>query len=103
MGQVLVSLRRAFSGLVSALRSALSNAGLFLFDTILALYNLITPNRRKGNVVHKGCPGFGGKWPEYVAPQKGDSRGSCPALNALANHGAHPLPPPSHATAPADA
>jgi len=32
----------------------------------------------------------GGDWPEYIAPGDGDSRCSCPALNAMANHGLLP-------------
>ncbi|EEB86743.1 hypothetical protein MPER_16186, partial [Moniliophthora perniciosa FA553] len=33
-----------------------------------------TPNLKKGHVVAEGCPGFGGKWPEYIPPKEGDSR-----------------------------
>ena len=89
MAQAVICLRRVFSGIFSALGGVLVNVGLILFDIVLALYNLVTPNRRKGNVVPKGCPGFGGKWPQYVPPRASDSRGSCPAINALANHGSH--------------
>ena len=88
MGQSLVILKRLSSGLVASIGGILANVALFLVDTSLLLYNLITPDRRKGHVIPKGCPGFGGKWPEYIPPREGDSRGSCPALNALANHGA---------------
>lgn len=35
----------------------------------------------------EGTPGFAGKWPEFHPPVEGASRGSCPALNAMANHG----------------
>ena len=87
MGQALVVLRRVSSGLTSGVSSLLVNLALFVVDTSFAIFNLITPNRRRGKVISKGCPGFGGKWPEYVPPQQGDSRCSCPALNALANHG----------------
>jgi len=60
---------------------------LFTWDASLTVINVITPKKKQGHVVPKGCPGFGGKWPEYIAPNKDDSRCSCPALNALANHG----------------
>ncbi|KAG1732731.1 Chloroperoxidase [Suillus lakei] len=38
----------------------------------------------------KGHPGYGGHWPEYRPPKETDSRCSCPALNAMANHGIIP-------------
>ena len=56
MAQAVICLRRVFSGIFSALGGVLVNVGLILFDIVLALYNLVTPNRRKGNVVPKGCP-----------------------------------------------
>jgi len=43
--------------------------------------------RPVGKVTPEGYPGYGGYWPEHRAPQEGDSRCSCPALNAMANHG----------------
>jgi hypothetical protein len=49
--------------------------------------NFLTPNKPVGKVIPEGHPGFGGKWPEYIAPKDGDSRCSCPGLNAMANHG----------------
>jgi hypothetical protein len=63
---------------------------VFLWDFIIALTNLVTPNLKSGHVVPKGYPGAGGKWPEYVPPKEGDSRCACPMLNALANHGILP-------------
>lgn len=63
--------------------------GIVLWDIGLSFFNLLTPNLKKGSVVPKGHPGAGGSWPAYVPPKDGDSRGSCPALNALANHGAY--------------
>jgi len=42
------------------------------------------------HVTPAGHPGEGGKWPEYIAPKEGDSRCSCPGLNAMANHGILP-------------
>ncbi|KAF9011784.1 hypothetical protein BDQ17DRAFT_1387380 [Cyathus striatus] len=53
----------------------------------LTLVNLISPSRKIGHVTLEGHPGAGGKWPEYIPPKEGDSRCSCPALNAMANHG----------------
>jgi len=66
--------------------------GLFVFswDFILTVGNWILLNRKVGHVTPEGKPGAGGKWPEYIAPKDGDSRCSCPALNALANHGIIP-------------
>jgi len=57
------------------------------WDLGLVLVNAVTPNRKIGHVTPEGVPGAGGKWPEYVPPKEGDSRCSCPALNAMANHG----------------
>lgn len=62
----------------------------FAWDASLTAVNVVTPKKKKGHVVPKGHPGFGGQWPEYVAPKEGDSRCACPALNALANHGILP-------------
>jgi hypothetical protein len=58
---------------------------LFQADFGLALYNLVAPKRAPGKVV--AC---GGSWPKYIPPTATDSRCSCPALNALANHGILP-------------
>ena len=88
----LVALKRLSTGLASGLGGILINGILFPTDFILFLLNLLTPDRKAGHVIPEGHPGFGGKWPEYIAPQEGDSRCSCPALNAMANHGALPLP-----------
>lgn len=60
---------------------------IFAWDASLTMINIITPKKKQGYVVPEGHPGFGGIWPEYVAPNKDDSRCSCPALNTLANHG----------------
>ena len=78
---------RIFSGLFSTLQSALVNVVVILIDTFLALYNAIAPKRPVNAVTPAGVPGAGGLWPTYIAPEEGDSRCSCPALNALANHG----------------
>jgi len=51
------------------------------------MINVIMPKKKQGHVITEGHPGFGGIWPEYVVPNKDDSRCSCLALNTLANHG----------------
>jgi hypothetical protein len=61
--------------------------GVVSWDLSLTLINLVIPNRAVGKVTPEGHPGFGGNWPEYIPPKEGDSRCSCPALNAMANHG----------------
>ncbi|KAK0205181.1 Chloroperoxidase [Desarmillaria ectypa] len=66
------------------------NLYIVTWDVGLSLFNLLTPNLKPGHVVPEGHPGAGGSWPEYMAPREGDSRCSCPALNALANHGILP-------------
>lgn len=55
---------------------------VFQADFGLVLYNLIAPKKAPGKVTI--C---GGSWPKYTPPTDKDSRCSCPALNALANHG----------------
>ncbi|RDB17072.1 putative sterigmatocystin biosynthesis peroxidase stcC [Hypsizygus marmoreus] len=57
------------------------------WDIALTLVNWIAPNKRS-HVVQTGNPGK--RWGEYIAPQDGDSRSACPALNAMANHGILP-------------
>jgi len=66
------------------------NLYIFTWDVGLSVINLLTPNLKPGHVVPEGHPGAGGSWPEYIAPTEGDSRCSCPALNAMANHGILP-------------
>ncbi|KAL1756045.1 Chloroperoxidase [Schizophyllum commune] len=61
-----------------------------LWDIYLDIANLLTPNAKPGRLIPVGMPGAGGKWPEFVPPKAGDSRCSCPALNAMANHGILP-------------
>ncbi|CAA7266277.1 unnamed protein product [Cyclocybe aegerita] len=63
---------------------------VFTWDIGLTVANLVSPSRKIGHVTPEGHPGFGGKWPEFIAPMEGDSRCSCPALNAMANHGILP-------------
>jgi len=64
--------------------------GLFVIDGFYVLLNLLTPKKKRGSVIGTGLPGEGGIWPQFIAPQEGDSRSPCPALNALANHGILP-------------
>ncbi|KAJ3560883.1 heme-thiolate peroxidase [Leucocoprinus birnbaumii] len=66
------------------------DVAFFSWDTSLAIANLVLPSRAEGKVTPEGHPGFGGKWPEFVPRKEGDSRCSCPALNAMANHGILP-------------
>ena len=72
--------------LITPIARGLQKIGVLTWDFGLFLLNLVTPNR-KIDVTPQEQPGADGKWPEYVPPKDGDSRCSCPALNALANHG----------------
>jgi hypothetical protein len=51
-------------------------------DFSITLYNLVAPKKAPGKVTI--C---GGSRPKYIPPTDDDIRCSCPALNALANHG----------------
>jgi len=73
--------------LITPIARGFQDLGVFTWDFGLMLLNLVTPSRKSGHVTPEGHPGAGGKWPEYIPPTDGDSRCSCPALNALANHG----------------
>lgn len=84
---IITALRRIGRGVYSSLFEGVFFVSLMGWDFSLVLVNLITFKRRVGRVTPKGLPGEGGVWPEYVAPRQGDSRCSCPALNAMANHG----------------
>lgn len=66
---------------------------VILWDNSLAVANLLAPKKPEGQVVDAGKPGHGGRWPAYQPPQPSDSRSPCPALNAMANHGAPPPRP----------
>lgn len=74
-------------GLTTPIYKLFLYSGIFTWDTTLALLNLVQFNRPVGRVTPEGHPGYGGYWPEHRPPQEGDSRCSCPALNAMANHG----------------
>lgn len=76
--------------LITPIANICQNIGVFSWDFGLTLLNLLTPSLKIGHVTPKGHPGAGGKWPEYILPEDGDSRCSCPALNAMANHGLLP-------------
>lgn len=74
-------------GFFSVLSHSFFDAGIMAWDVLLTVSN---PVRRKypiGDVTPEGHPGYGGHWPEFIPPQLTDSRCSCPAFNAMANHG----------------
>ena len=85
---LLVATKRIVAGLLSFLGGKLIGLLVFVVDLVLFVVNLVTHNRPVGRVIPQGHPGAGGKWPAYAPPNEGDSRCSCPALNAMANHGA---------------
>ena len=72
---------------LSSIADFLDTLRVLVWDSGLAIFNLLTPNFKEGHVIPEGRPGAGGVWPEYVPPSKTDSRSPCPALNLLANHG----------------
>lgn len=74
-------------GILGTVSNAFFDAGLMGWDIFLTLGNVVRFSRPVGKVTPEGHPGYGGVWPEYRPPQEGDSRCSCPALNAMANHG----------------
>ncbi|TFY79194.1 heme-thiolate peroxidase [Hericium alpestre] len=84
------ALKRLAFDLVSTLVDGVVVTGILLWDMGLSVYNLFAPTVDLGKLVPPGHPGFRGKWPEFVPPGEGDSRCSCPALNAMANHGIIP-------------
>ena len=84
---IITAFRRIGRGAFSKLFNLIFMSGWLAWDISLSFINLITFKRRVGHVTPRGQPGEGGIWPEYIPPQEGDSRCSCPALNALANHG----------------
>ncbi|KAG9027067.1 hypothetical protein FRB95_008168 [Tulasnella sp. JGI-2019a] len=59
-------------------------------DSFYLLVGYLLPYRPKGKVIKPGRPGHAGMWPQYIPPSNTDSRGPCPGLNALANHGILP-------------
>jgi len=87
---IFTSFSRIFRGIFSAVGTFFSLNSVLLWDIGLTFINLVTPKKKIGHVVPKDKPGHKGIWPEYIAPMEGDSRSSCPALNALCNHGILP-------------
>jgi len=75
---------------MSGLVKIATDLGCIAWDVACTLKNKVSATRKVGEVTPAGCPGAGGKWPEFVPPKEGDSRCSCPALNAMANHGILP-------------
>jgi hypothetical protein len=84
---IFTALRRIGRGTYSRLFNGIFFLGVMSWDLSLVLVNLITFKRKVGRVTPKGQPGEGCVWPEYIPPRQGDSRCSCPGLNAMANHG----------------
>ncbi|KAG5643526.1 hypothetical protein DXG03_000718 [Asterophora parasitica] len=75
---------------VSSIVKVSQDVAVLVWDVGLTLVNLVSPKRKVGKVTPAGHPGADGKWPEFQPPKEGDSRCSCPALNAMANHGILP-------------
>ncbi|KAH8990843.1 Cloroperoxidase [Lactarius akahatsu] len=90
MVSILTALRRIGRGTLSRLFEFVFFVGLLSWDFSLSIINTFTFKRKIGQVTPKGKPGEGGIWPEYIPPREGDSRCSCPGLNAMANHGIIP-------------
>ena len=86
---IVTALRRIGRGAYSKLYQGAFFTGLMLWDLSLSVVNLFTFKRKVGHVTPKGQPGEGGVWPEYIPPRDAHSRCSCPALNAMANHGSY--------------
>ncbi|KAH7928882.1 Cloroperoxidase [Leucogyrophana mollusca] len=78
------------STVYSKITGVFFDAGIVSWDVLLTMMNLVQRKRRVGHVTPEGHPGYGGHWPEFRPPREGDSRCSCPALNAMANHGIIP-------------
>ncbi|KAI0324617.1 Cloroperoxidase [Cubamyces sp. BRFM 1775] len=90
MAALIIAFRRILREAISAAKGVLTLVLALYLDLLFAVFNLLTPDRPVGRVVPQGHPGYGGKWPPYIPPRQGDSRCSCPALNALSNHGLLP-------------
>ena len=85
---LLTAAKRIFGGIGGFFVHVGDSLYLLAWDNALVLLNLFSFKRKVGKVTLKGCPGHGGKWPEFIPPKESDSRSCCPALNAMANHGA---------------
>lgn len=84
---LLIALKRIFGGIGGFFGNLGNTSYVLAWDFGLFLLNLVSFKRKVGKVTLQGHPGFGGVWPEYIAPKDTDSRSACPALNALSNHG----------------
>lgn len=73
--------------ILDTISNAFYDTGVMTWDVFLALGNIMRFSRPVGKVTPEGHPGYGGHWPEHRLPREGDSRCSCPAINAMANHG----------------
>ncbi|THH27216.1 heme-thiolate peroxidase [Antrodiella citrinella] len=87
---VAVALSNIVGGILGSTQGLLTSIAVFVWDFGMAILNLITQNHAPNRVVPQGYAGANGMWPKYTAPARGDSRCSCPALNAMANHGILP-------------
>ncbi|KAJ3548152.1 heme-thiolate peroxidase [Coprinellus aureogranulatus] len=72
---------------LESVSKAIFMAKVLTWDAGCTLLNLVSPSRKAGSVTPQGHPGANGEWPEFIPPTDADSRCSCPALNAMANHG----------------
>lgn len=70
-------------GISQQLLKVFTDLFVMTWDLWLAALNILLPKHKSGQVVAAGVPGHNGKWPEYIAPRKGDSRSACPMLNAM--------------------
>jgi len=77
---IVTATKTVTSGFVGTIGSIFSFLFTFSWDSGLTFLNLITPKRRKIEVV----------WPEFVPRKDTDSRSPCPFINTLANHGILP-------------
>jgi len=85
MSRIIGAITGAISGLFASVSKIFWTAGVFGWDLGLTLINIITPNKKSRKIGAQGS-----LWPRYIAPTESDSRSSCPALNAMANHGILP-------------
>jgi hypothetical protein len=87
---VFQAIKRLIGTILNQGQTLLFMTGMFSWDFVLKLLNMVLPRRRVGQGIQPGMPGYRGIWPEYRKPEDTDSRSPCPALNALANHGILP-------------
>ncbi|THH29028.1 heme-thiolate peroxidase [Antrodiella citrinella] len=87
---LVVALSNIFGGVVASIHGVLMIIVVLVWDFGIVIFNLSTPNHASTRVVPQGYAGANGLWPKYDPPVEGNSRCSCPALNAMANHGILP-------------